>query len=189
MKIIRLNTRGVTGATADKVEGNQGDYYAVQHGEQGRGRWMVRYPLAAREFPSPVDAGPTLDIGTEHFKLIDLKRDDKRGNRQQLLARGEEDGLIMVLWSLSPGYRGGASYRYEGDVAEIAKGEEAQGMAGRMGSAACPVLLVAGPCQLNWTRTGRLYSSKADWVVVYDGNTWTVSPADEHSLESAVFNY
>jgi hypothetical protein len=123
------------------------------------------------------------------FRLVDLHRQDPRGNGLFLLARGDDDGTALVLWSLSPGYRGGAHYKVSGRARIIAKGEEAQGAAGCMGGADCPVVHVTGPCRLEWTRTGRLYGNPADWVAEFDGSTWTVGPACECAVEDAALNY
>jgi hypothetical protein len=155
MKVISISTRGVQQVAATKTRAKNGaEYYALSHGEDGRGRWQIRLPLAAREFPAPTDAGEQL-----------------------------------VLWHLSPGYRGGASFGVAGQATAVAVGEEAQGAAGRMGGADCPVVLVTGPCQLSWHRSGRLYGSEADWSAVFDGQDWTVAPTDQCSLEQAALNY
>ncbi len=90
----------------------------------------------------------------------------------------------MVLWSLSPGFRGGASWRVASGAARVvAVGQEAQGDAGRMGGADCPVLLVTGPCTLEWVRTGRLYGSPPAWRATFDGSKWAVEPFDLRSDE------
>lgn len=188
MKIVTLSTQGIGPAQAQAVTGQRGEYFALLHGEEGRGRWQIKLPLAAREFPSPADAGPSFTLAGE-YRLVDLAREDSRGNPQSLIVPGEADGKTLVLWYLSPGYRGGASYRVEGHAEVIAKGEEAQGAAGRMGGAACPLVLVAGPCRLTWHRTGRLYSTASDWTADYDGEQWTIAPTDVCAAEEAALNY
>lgn len=227
MNVITLSTTGVIAAKAALVKGQRGTYYAVLHGEQGRGRWQVSLPLAAREFPchapavtqaphggwecpnghyngysrgpgyptKPGDLCPECartmhpDLGAENFRLHDLGRKDARGNQQFLLVRGRADGQTLVLWSMSPGYRGGASYKIEGQAVLVAEGYEAQGAAGRMGGAPCPIVLVSGPCRLTWTRSGRLYGGAASWVAEYDGETWTVAPVDGCAAEEAALYY
>lgn len=245
MKVITLDKEGARPAQAGVSRAKNGArYYAVHHGEFGRGRWEVRYPLAAREFPVPpqpevgrlVDAPELREGAPEHrmdfvrcprcgnepwsnwtrfhagdkcpgclekareadkplslegveFKLVDLHRQDPRGNEQYLLARGKADGAWLVLWSLDPGFRGGASYQVSGQARVLAEGEEAQGDAGRMGGAACPVVHVTGPCRLEWSRTGRLYGDPAEWVAEFDGEVWTVGPEAECAVEEAAFNY
>lgn len=280
MKIIAISTRGVEPVAATKISAKNGaEYYALTHGEEGRGRWQIRIPLAAREFPVPSprpigrmkgtgkvtlpptiagaecigayevrctecgavgasslrlpvipeggdkssypqwyekdeamqrmavlldqegrDAGPCFACERDHarknslplngdYKLVCLYKQDPRGNPLYLLAIGRDDGQHLVLWSLSPGYRGGASFGISGKATVLAQGEEAQGDAGRMGGAACPVVLVTGPCRLTWRRSGRLYGSDADWTADFDGHTWTVAPAHVCADEDAALNY
>ena len=188
MRVIEISIYGIQSATATKIRAKNGaEYYAVCHGEEGRGRWQVRIPLAAREFPAQPGVDRLQLDG--QFKLVDLHKQDPRGNPLFLLARGQEDGQQLVLWSLSPGYRGGASFEVFGQAQVIALGAEAQGAAGRMGGADCPVVLVTGPCRLVWHRFGRLYGSEADWVAEFDGQQWTVAPTHLYTVEDAVFNY
>jgi len=234
MKVVVLDRDGVRPAMAEAIKAKSGAlYYAVRHGENGRGRWEVRFPLAAREFPVPTEPVigtlvedivdwahcpickkrfwdstqnlvgqkcPTcrefgalnykfLDLKEVDLKLVDLKKIDPRGNGQYLLARGEDDGNYLVLWSLDPGFRGGADYTVSSNAKIIAEGEEAQGDAGHMGGAMCPVVLVTGPCRLQWHRTGRLYGRPADWTAEFDGSTWTVGSSCECALEEAALNY
>lgn len=189
MKVIKLSASGVTQAKAFRTRSKSGnEFFSVQHGEDGRGRWQVRIPLAAREFPTPAEHGNQLDL-THDYKLVDLRKQDPRGNPLYLLALGPDDGKQLVLWDLDPGYRGTASYGVSGQARVLAEGAEAQGDAGRMGGAACPVVLVEGPCTLNWHRSGRLYGTDADWVAQFDGAKWTVAPVADCALEDAVMNY
>lgn len=284
MKIVSLSINGVGVAKASIVVSAKGLYWALKHGEEGRGRWQVRYPLLSRHFPAPEvvpdwsayehlhrggvikmewsdevhtrehhwfngketyfyrklrwvcpvcgsenttpswvgekeadqlpDPTQPVDVDmvkrganslrckcqnarkaaleselelTENFFLRDLGRKDPRGNQQYLLEKGQEDGEQLVVWKLSPGYRGGASFHIEGEAALIGKGEEAQGEAGRMGGAACPIIRVNGPCRLTWTRSGRLYGSPALWQAVWDEDQWTVGQPSQSALEDSVF--
>lgn len=189
MKIISISTRGVQPVAAVKTRAKTGsEYYVLTHGEDGRGRWQIRIPLAAREFPAPADAGDRFPLAGD-YKLVDLHKQDPRGNALYLLALGQEDGQQLVLWSLSPGYRGSASFEVSGQAHVIAQGEEAQGDAGRMGGAVCPVVLVTGPCRLSWRRAGRLYGDSANWTAEFDGETWTVAPTHLWTAEEAALNY
>jgi len=184
MKIRKISTRGIEIPVAGLEPGNR--FYLLTHGESGRGRWQVRIPLPSREFP--VGEERTLLLDGE-FKLVSLGKKDARGNDLYLLARGHDDGLWLVLWSLSPGYRGGAFFEVQGNAKIVALGEEAQGQAGRMGGAYCPVVLVEGPCRLLWSRSGRLYGSPSDWAAEFDGADWHVGPAESCLLEQAALNY
>jgi hypothetical protein len=187
MKIRRISCHeGVETPVAD-IE-PEGRFYVVKHGETGRGRWEIRLPLACRDFPVGESRLPLPLEGD--FKLVPLCKKDARGTELCLLARARgDDGSWLILWGLSPGYRGGASYRVEGKARILALGEEAQGDAGRMGGAPCPVVLVEGPCRLLWTRIGRLYGSPADWVAEFDGTDWHVGPADSCLLQQAAETY
>lgn len=88
-----------------------------------------------------------------------------------------------------PGYRGTASYEVSGQARVLAEGAEAQGAAGRMGGAACPVVLVEGPCTLSWHRSGRLYGTEADLAAYFDGAKWTVAPVTDCAVKDAAMSY
>ena len=189
MNVISISKHGEQKVAAVKTRAKNGaEYYAINHGEEGRGRWQIRIPLAAREFPAPADGGDRFPL-TGDYQLVDLRKQDPRGNPMYLLALGQDDGQQFVLWSLSPGYRGGASFEVAGQAKVLAIGEEAQGDAGRMGGAACPVVLVTGPCRLTWRRSGRLYGDPADWIADFDGETWTVAPTHLCAAEESALNY
>jgi len=187
MRVITLSRRGIDRPLPTVVEGARGRYLALHHGEVGRGRWQVRIPLAVRDFPPPAEDGDPVPLDVP-VGLRVLPKKDKRGNPILLLTRGQEDGRVLVLWYLSPGFRGSARYEIEG-AKILAEGYEAQGLAGRAGGAPCPVVLVEGPCRLSWHRTGRLYGSAADWVAEYDGTEWAVSEATACEIETAALEY
>lgn len=187
MKIVHISVDGVTTPRAVKVAGKTGRYYyCLQHGETGRGRWQVRIPLRARDFPASEESADTVPV-SDDYRLVPLDKRDPAGNPLYILERGPQDGQYLVLWSLSPGFRGSASFAVEGSATVVAEGHEAQGDAGRVGDAACPVVLVTGPCRLTWQRSGRLYGDPAEWVALYDGQSWAVGPAFELDFEAAVF--
>ena len=182
MKIKRVSTEGICPPAAKLVEGK---FYALHHGQEGRGRWEVRFPLPVREFPPEED---TLLLDGDYL-LVDLCKKDQRGNPLYLITKGKEDGKFLVLLSQSPGFRGSASYRTEGQISLLCSGEEAQGAAGRMGGADCPVFIADGPCRISWTRTGGLYGSPSRWVAVFDEKGWKVGPKDQCTIEEAALNY
>lgn len=129
-----------------------------------------------------------VSLADEEFAMRPIGKQDDRGNNLYVLIPSRDDGKQLVIWSLSPGFRGGASYSVQGEAHVIAEGREAQGDAGRMGGASVPVVLVTGPCELRWRRTGRLYGEPPSWVARYDGDKWTVSPASETELEDHIFS-
>ena len=182
MKVVSVSFRhGVVPATPEKASHpTRGEYWRFTHGEAGRGRRLVFFPLGSRDFPGSAPApGP----GQEYL-LIPV------GSGHHILGAGRNDGEYLVFWNLNPGFRGGAGYTIEGSGSCIAKGYEAQGIAGRVGGAPCPVVHVTGPCVLRWTRTGRLYGSAAKWRAVYDGEAWAVMPDDAASdAVEAAFDY
>jgi hypothetical protein len=189
MKVAKINMNGVKTVNAQKVESQNGaEYYAIAHGEEGRGRWQIRIPLAVREFPAPSDSGDTLPL-TDEYKLVDLGRTDPRGNPLYLLALGEDDGIQLIFWLLDEGYRGHAVYQVEGKAEIIATGRVAQGAAGRMGGSDAPIVLVTGPCRLTWQRYGRLYGTESEWGADYDGKAWKVAPIHICAAEEAALNY
>ena len=190
MKIVKISTEGTCPPSAKLVKG--GKFYALCHGEEGWGRWEVKFPLFAKEFP-PNEEYLRLE---GDYSLVDLSRKDQRGNHLFLITEGKEDGKFLVLLSQSPGFRGSASYRTEGQITLLCSGEEAQCDAGRMGGTDCPVFVVKGPCQISWTRTGRLYGIPSKWVAIFDGEGWEVVPVsanirslEEEALEEAALNY
>jgi len=186
MKVFILDTTGVHPAIPQVTQTARGPCWAFTHGEQGRGRWEWRALLAIRDFPARNPKQPPEPA--QDYRPLWLEGADARGNRHLLLLREEEDdGTRLILWSLSPGYRGGASYEIQGQARLVGQGHQAQGAAGRMGGAPCPVVLVDGPCRLSWHRTGRLYGGQPDWVAVYDGHNWFVSPEGQCALEEAAF--
>ena len=187
MKVMQLSINGIQAVRPVIVDGARGKFLALTHGEEGRGRWQIRMPLAVRDFPVPADGEPAFLEGHVGLKILDKK--DKRGNPILLLTKGEEDRHFLVLWYLSPGYRGGASYAIEGQARVLAEGYQAQVLAGRMSGAACPVVLVEGPCRLSWKRTGRLYGTPSEWLAEFDGENWTVSEATACDIETAAFEY
>lgn len=168
MRVVRLGCAGVKPALPVKaLHPARGGYLRFEHGEEGRGRKLVFFPLGARDFPSVEEPPPQ----ETEYRLVPVSE-----GRAYILGRGSPDGQQLVLWSLAPGFRGGATYSVSGDAAVIAEGYEAQGDAGRMGGAPCPVLIVKGPCVLRWSRSGRLYGTPADWRATYDGRSWVVEP-------------
>jgi hypothetical protein len=186
MKIITISKNGVDCAVANAVTTkNNNKFYFLSHGEEGRGRWEIRIPLAVKDFP-PDDKQIIL---TEDYKLINLGKTDKRDNSLYLIVKGDNDGKYLVLLSLSPGYRGGASYKVNGKATVIGEGYEAQGTAGRMGGSPCPIILVEGPCNLSWARTGRLYGGESDFIASFDGDKWSVESDSKCMLEEAAMNY
>ena len=177
MKVISVSMRGVELAKPVLAKHDAlGEYFRFEHGETGRGRKLVFVPLNVRDFPVNKDYNWE-DI---NFSLL------KMNNGFFLLNRGiHDDNTFLILWSLSPGYRGSARYTIGENCTLIYEGREAQGDAGRMGGAPCPVVLVTGPTMLRWTRIGRIYGTPPNWVAKFDGANWIVRPDDpaEEALE------
>lgn len=191
MRIVTLGINGVTDAVPSVVAGSRGRYCAFVHGERGRGRWEYILPLNVRHFPPVLnDRGEYTGApyaGLE-FELVKLEHQDDAGNQQYILRRGRASEDWLILWHLSPGFRGSATYSLSGAAKLLAKGREAQGLAGRMGGADCPIILVEGDAALHWSRDGRLYGTPANWVALYQNGAWTVRPTDTALLEDAVFS-
>jgi hypothetical protein len=180
MKVIAISKRGVAPATPERSLSHRGFYWRFAHGEQGRGRKLVFFPLGARDFPG-VEPAPGPD---QDYDLIPVNE-----GRAHILVRGSgrQQGFLALL-SLDPGFRGSATYSVHGDAEVLAEGYEAQGEAGRMGGAPCPVLRVTGPCVIRWHRDGRLYGDPADWVAVFDGDEWWVAVVEHEAAEEAAFS-
>lgn len=170
MRVIYLSMRGVRNCYPALHPGDhRGPYLRFQHGEEGRGRKLWFLPLATKDFP-PNDA-----VRNQDWSKIDLEL-VQTASGAYYARKGSPDGKLLVLWDLDPGFRGSASYTIEGSAELLAEGYEAQGDAGRMGGAPCPIVVVSGPCVLRWTRRGRLYGSPAKWRAIYDGKSWIVEP-------------
>ena len=187
MNIITLSTSGITtNVSVLSVHG----VFMLTHGQDGRGRWQVRFPIHVRAFgldTRDVTVTQIAQIITDtEITLTRTGRKDREGNDVLLIRPGQADDKQMVLWNLSPGYRGGATYEMRGDARLLAEGYEAQGAAGRMGGAPCPIVEVGpGPALLTWRRTGRLYGDPSCWAALYrPGNRWYI--VDRDTLEAAV---
>lgn len=188
MKMIEIKKSEIrTKKTVLKKAANGAKYFALTHGEEGRGRWQVVLPLFAREFPPP-ETQDEIEM-TDDYRLIKLKNKDPKGNDRFLIGAGQPDDTFLVFLHLSPGYRGGASFEVEGNAAVIAKGEEAQGSAGRMGGAECPIIHVTGPCSITWERYGRLYGEDSKFEAFYDGEEWVVGPQHDVEVEKLKTKY
>ena len=174
MKVVTLSIKGIETAKPVIAEHpSLGEYFRFEHGESGRGRKLVFIPLNVREFPVHKD----YNWENENYSL-------QRRSSINILNKGNDD-TFLVLWRLTPGYRGSASYSLGENAQVIAEGFEAQGLAGRMGGAPCPVVWVTGPTTLKWTRTGRIYGIPPHWVAKFDGEDWIVRPDNpaEEELE------
>ncbi len=164
---------------------NGQEAYTFTHGEAGRGRWEVRLPLGLKSFPFRENDGRPAE--TQEYRLVKIEgKQDSRGNQLYLLGDGSADETCLVLWSLSPGFRGGATFQIVANAELLAEGIEAQGIAGRMGGASCPVVLARRGAVIKWQRSGRLYGSPASWVARFDGQIWQVSEETTADLQSAV---
>ena len=59
-----------------------------------------------------------------------------------------------------------------------------------MGACDAPIVLVEGPCTMEWARYGRLYGDPPTWETSYDGDgAWIVGPQGECTLEEAALTY
>lgn len=165
--------------------GASGLYWALTAGEEGRGRWEARIPLGVRDFGVPEKPDAMLPL-TDPVRLLSLGSTD-RGTPRLLLVRsrpGTDDGLVLARFRLAPGFRGGASYTVHGPALVVAEGYEAQGIAGRMGGAPCPIIIMAPGASVTWRRSGRLYDTPADWRATWDGTTVRVAPRSAFDEEA-----
>lgn len=186
MRVIQLSVSGeVPVRPSIYKQANGQEAYQFTHGESGRGRWQVRLPLGLKSFPFNGEDGKPSEA--QEYKLVKLEgKKDPRENQLYLLGEGSADETCLVLWSLSPGFRGSASFQIEANAELLASGMEAQGDAGRMGGASCPIVLARKGAVLKWQRSGRLYGRPASWIARFDGQTWTVSTETAADLQSAV---
>lgn len=187
MKILKLDIHGISPKFAVARQFGNRLAFLLVAGERGRGRWEYIIPIASSvAVPSNID--DTFDTTNINFSLKNLNRKDPAGNDLYLVVNGEDDNTFLVFWNLSPGFRGGAKFSVSGNAVVLGAGEEAQGLAGRMGGAKCPVVLVTGPCTLEWERTGRLYGHPSNYVASFDGTTWTVGPKENVELAEEIFS-
>jgi hypothetical protein len=186
MRVVKLDIYGISQKFAEAKRFGERLAFALVAGERGRGRWEYIIPVAA-SVAVPANIDDSFDTTNIHFSLKNLNRKDPAGNDMYLLINGKRDDSFLVFWNLSPGFRGGATYTVSGNAIVIGEGEEAQGLAGRMGGAKCPVVLVSGPCVLEWKRTGRLYGQPSHYVASFDGVSWNVGPKEEIELAAEIF--
>jgi hypothetical protein len=172
MRVLSLDKYGIKLTKPVKAFHNtRGEYYRFQHGQEGRGRKLIYITLSLRDFPTNIEINEY-----QEFKLIPVS-----GNKAYILGKGDIDSEFLLLWYLSPGFRGGAKYEIEGNAKVIMEGYDAQGDAGRMGGDPCPIVHVYGPCVLKWTRSGRLYGDYNKYRAIYNGSDWIVEPDDDLS--------
>ena len=180
MKVLALDMTGVKTVVATKIKTNEGDYYAVTHGEEGKGKWQVRIPMAINEFP--VEEGKDeLALEYFNFKIIKLQKKDPKGNHICLLTKSKRDSETLILWNLNPGLSGGSQYEIEGEAEIIMKGRVSQDEKDTTRTD-CPVVLVTGPCVLKWIRYGHLYGTPKFWEAVYDGKNWKIKPTEQFTI-------
>ena len=172
--MLEISKDGVTAAKPRLAVIAGREVWTFAHGQEGRNRKRIQIPLLVRDFPAePVGFPPIGPYALGAWKPMFLRA-------------GEEDDQQMVLWSLDSGFRGGAEYEVYGAATVVAEGREAQGDAGRMGSAPCPVVIVSGDCELRWRRAGRLYGTPADWIARRVGGQWTVASVEDADLAAAL---
>jgi hypothetical protein len=142
-------------------------YPHVPVGEEGRGRKMVRVPLA----PSLAD---TLTDDTTCPDDVAIGRTPD--GRLLILPAVPGDPRALVLLAVPAGYRGSTQIAHEGSVTVLAEGYCAEGQAGRMGGHAEQLLLLEPGARVTVTRRGRLYGACPTVLVVYDGELRAGAP-------------
>jgi hypothetical protein len=196
MQVLSLSMSGVKPASP-RIILSKGGYplWAFNHGELGRNRHMVTFPLGAQDFPTPKrandeDEDELLQMAIEQglepqgpYRMIPLRTGqgapklDAKGQQMYLLGlASRETGESLIFLDLNPGWRGSATYKFEGDLRLIAEGTQALGAVGYAGAAPCPVLLSGGgPAIIQWERTGQLLHGGPRWEAAFNGGHWTVS--------------
>ena len=125
----------------------------------------------------------------EEVVLVNTGKNDPQGNKIYVVKKKTDqlenviDGKYLVFLYLSPGYRGGAKYEIKGEAQVIGLGYEAQGDVGILIGVECLVLLITGPCEVSWTRLGRLYGEPDRYTLKFDGDNLVSAP--QHELDLA----
>jgi hypothetical protein len=115
-----------------------------------------------------------LSLNGFEFKMRVLNKKDHKGNNLYFISKGEDDGTYFVLWNLSPGYKGKASFSFEGNARLLATAYEAQEINGEIISTPCPIMHVFGDCVLHWERTGKVYGDVRKFSAEFKNNKWSV---------------
>jgi hypothetical protein len=108
------------------------------------------------------------------FKMRQLNKKDPKGNSLYFLSKGEDDGTYLVFWNLSPGYKGKASFSFEGDARLLATAYEAQEINDEVVPTPCPIMHVFGDCVLYWERSGKVYGDFRKCKAEFKDNKWSV---------------
>ena len=172
MKVVTLNIKGVRAAEPVVSRHDTLDeyHYCFEHGMYGIDTKLVTIPLNIRDFPV---------VKNNEYNWESIEFSLEKGNYYDyVLNKGKNDKTFLVVWHLSPGQRGSATYTIGKNSQLIAEGYELYGIAGRITEAPCPVVLVTGPTMLRWTRTGELHGTPPHWVAKFDGKDWIVRPDD-----------
>lgn len=194
MKIISISSEEISIPKAHVIKGDKGKYFCLTHGENGRGRWQLQLPLAVREFPISSEKTTAIEMA-DNYELINLNKKDPRDNNIYLIVKGEEDGTYLVLLTVSSGIDGNVFYKVSGQAKIIGEGYESIGnkVVGLgitpIKISPCPLILVSGPCQINWRCMESLHDIETDYVASFDGSNWNSGPNYKCVAEEAAFNY
>ena len=97
MKLINLSKDGLTPVIARRIYSKKfGHYfYAVTHGEVGdKTCWQIRIPIPRSEvIPKSLE----WDTTGHNFRLVELGKEDVRGNKTYMFERGKPDDTYIVL--------------------------------------------------------------------------------------------
>jgi hypothetical protein len=180
MRVMTLDKNGIKPAKPVKaVYLDRGEYYRFENGKKGIGNKLVYIPLSLKDF------SPKIELNEyQEYKLVKVSNGDA-----YVLVKGEVDSEFLLLWHLSPGFRGEAVYEIEGDAKVLMEGYEINGNIGHTGNSPCPIVHVYGPCKLTWVRSGILNGDYSKYRAVYNGSDWFVEP-DDNLLDAvnAAFN-
>jgi hypothetical protein len=139
-------------------------------GEEGRGRTLVRVPLA----PALADA-ITDWVTCPDYVAVGRTPD----GRLLILPDVPGDSRCLVLLAVAAGYRGTTAIDHQGPVTVLAEGRCAEGQAGRMGGHAEQLLLLESGARITVTRHGRLYGACPTVLVTYADGELRAGAPDE----------
>lgn len=145
MRLLFMDKTGIKLVVAKRCYSKKFNhsYYSVTHGEMGEGCWQLRFPIPAQTFPADLEEFNTEGV---EFRLVDLVKDDSRGNRRFLLDRGKPDGKFLLFVKAE----GGASLPF---VYSEGEGEKL-GCSGHSPGNSYEVFLISGDAKIGVERFG-----------------------------------
>jgi len=166
MKIINISylCRKATCPIAYPIQIKDGSrFFCVNHGQVSRQGWQLRFPLGIKDFPcNDMDDQIHLD---GDYDLLDMRRTDKKDNKQYLIVKGSPSEAQLVFWSMG---KDTTWFMTAGQMEIIASAYDTNGVEQ-------PVVMARGPGRLIWRRGCQKFEA------YFDGTKWTIVEKEVHN--------